>query len=145
MNARIFTLAEARSLLPVLKERISRLQQLKIDLQEEWDQLEDRLGDQTNDLALARSALKSSRVIELSNTYNSIMTQLEKLGVEVKSVEQGLVDFPYIVAGRLVYLCWQSDEPTISWWHEPEDGFAGRKLLVDVPIFSGSEEATIIH
>lgn len=56
--------------------------------------------------------------------------QLEKLGVQLKDYERGLVDFPSLRDGRLVLLCWQWGEgDRIEWWHEPEAGFAGRQPL----------------
>jgi hypothetical protein len=55
--------------------------------------------------------------------------ELRQLGVEPKSATQGLVDFPSILDGRLVYLCWKLGESEVSHWHELEAGFAGRQPL----------------
>jgi len=51
------------------------------------------------------------------------------LGAEVKDLELGLVDFPSRREGRVVYLCWQVDEPTIAYWHELDAGYQGRQPL----------------
>lgn len=55
--------------------------------------------------------------------------ELRQLGVEPKCPETGLIDFPAMVDGRLVYLCWRLGEPEVSHWHELEAGFAGRRPL----------------
>ena len=54
--------------------------------------------------------------------------ELTRLGVELKGSD-GLCDFPCLVDGREVYLCWRYGEPTISHWHELDTGFAGRQPL----------------
>ena len=47
----------------------------------------------------------------------------------VKDIEQGLVDFPALIEGREVLLCWKDGEPEVAFWHTPEGGFAGRQPL----------------
>ena len=59
-----------------------------------------------------------------------LTTELHELGVQLKDYTRGLIDFPTMREGRVVLLCWQLDEGhQIEWWHEVEDGFAGRKRL----------------
>ena len=55
--------------------------------------------------------------------------QLERLDVVVRDLERGLVDFPAVMGGREVYLCWLIDEPSVTHWHAIESGFAGRRPL----------------
>jgi hypothetical protein len=55
--------------------------------------------------------------------------QLERLDIVVRDLERGLVDFPAVIDGREVYLCWLLDEPQITHWHGVESGFAGRRPL----------------
>ena len=57
--------------------------------------------------------------------------QLERLDVVVRDIERGLIDFPAVLAGREVYLCWLLDEPSVTHWHAIEAGFAGRRPLAD--------------
>jgi hypothetical protein len=52
-------------------------------------------------------------------------------GCICKGVEQGLIDFPCMFGSEVVFLCWQLGEPAVSHWHRIEDGFAGRKPLLD--------------
>ncbi len=58
--------------------------------------------------------------------------ELRQLGVEAKSVTEGLVDFPAIAEGRMVYLCWKLGEPEVGFWHERDDGFGGRQPLASL-------------
>lgn len=55
--------------------------------------------------------------------------QLERLDIVVRDLERGLIDFPAVIDGREVYLCWLLDEPAITHWHAIEAGFAGRQPL----------------
>jgi hypothetical protein len=55
--------------------------------------------------------------------------QLERLDIVVRDLERGLVDFPAVIDGREVYLCWLLDEPQVTHWHAVESGFAGRRPL----------------
>ena len=57
--------------------------------------------------------------------------QLERLDVVVRDLERGLVDFPAVIDGSEVYLCWLLDEPQITHFHGVESGFAGRRPLPD--------------
>ena len=59
------------------------------------------------------------------------MKYFEKSGIDVKDISTGLVDFPSIREGRVVFLCWRMEEETISHWHELETGFAARQPLED--------------
>ena len=55
--------------------------------------------------------------------------QLEELDVVVRDLERGLIDFPSMIDGEEVYLCWLLDEPEVVYWHAPESGFGGRRRL----------------
>jgi hypothetical protein len=55
--------------------------------------------------------------------------ELEGLGVQVKDLDRGLVDFPALRDGEEVLLCWQVGEDAVAFWHGVEEGFAGRKPL----------------
>ena len=55
--------------------------------------------------------------------------QLEELDVVVRDLERGLIDFPSMINGEEVYLCWLLDEPEVVYWHAPQSGFGGRRPL----------------
>lgn len=56
---------------------------------------------------------------------------VSELGILVKDLDTGLVDFPALRDGHEIYLCWQLGEPHIAWWHETSTGFSGRQPLED--------------
>lgn len=59
-----------------------------------------------------------------------IASAIADRGIEIKDIGRGLIDFPSLRNGRIVYLCWQLGEPLeIEFWHEQDGGFAGRKPL----------------
>ncbi|MEX2182203.1 MAG: DUF2203 domain-containing protein [Gemmatimonadaceae bacterium] len=72
---------------------------------------------------LAREVQRAARDIQ------GFVAELTSLGVEVKSMETGLLDFPGERDGRLVYYCWQRGEPRVSHWHEIDAGIGGRQAL----------------
>jgi hypothetical protein len=57
------------------------------------------------------------------------VAELRRLGVEVKDLESGLLDFPSLREGEEVLLCWRLGEPAVAWWHRREEGFAGRRRI----------------
>jgi hypothetical protein len=57
------------------------------------------------------------------------LAELSGVGVIVRDPDAGLIDFPSEREGDPVFLCWQLGEETVSWWHGPEDGFAGRRPI----------------
>ena len=68
---------------------------------------------------------------ELQNQIEELMEELEKLGCFYKdwNFQIGLVDFPSIIDGEKVLLCWRSDEQKLLWYHSFAEGYAGRKLI----------------
>lgn len=61
------------------------------------------------------------------------LRELDRFGIQVKSLDQGLIDFPHIRKnGEEVYLCWLFGEKEITYWHSIPDGFAGRKPLSEL-------------
>jgi hypothetical protein len=58
-----------------------------------------------------------------------LLTGVQELGIVVRDIDRGLIDFPAVIDDEEVYLCWQLDEDGISWWHDLESGFGGRQPL----------------
>jgi hypothetical protein len=54
---------------------------------------------------------------------------LQQLNIVVRDVNTGLLDFPALRDGQLVYLCWQYDEPSVQFWHDTDSGFADRQRI----------------
>jgi hypothetical protein len=60
------------------------------------------------------------------------VARIDELGVTLREIETGLVDFPALVNGRQVWLCWRLGEGDVEWWHELSDGFGGRRPLIEL-------------
>ncbi|MFI5309651.1 MAG: DUF2203 domain-containing protein [Gemmatimonadales bacterium] len=68
---------------------------------------------------------------EMAEEVAALVAELEELGVECRSLETGLVDFPGELEGRPVYFCWMKGEPAVGHWHDVGAGFSGRQPLRD--------------
>lgn len=129
-TGRLFTLEEALALLPTVRQLIHEIQQGRGDLDARSREL-DRLmaltsgnGHLAADIASTRAAVQ-----EAGEKLQDLLDELDGLGVELKGLEDGLVDFPSERERRTVYLCWRLGEDTIRFWHELDGGFAGRQPL----------------
>ena len=60
---------------------------------------------------------------------HAVASELQELGLLVKDLDEGLVDFPALSGDEEVLLCWQLGEDEVAYWHTVDDGFAGRKHL----------------
>lgn len=69
------------------------------------------------------------QVAEHAHEVAEIIAELDALGVQVKDIEVGLVDFPADRGGETVLLCWKVGEEAVGYWHGLEEGYAGRKPL----------------
>ena len=119
-----YTRDEARYLLPQIRQWLTR----SADLQGEVQKVEERLDG----LMAPGSDLGG----ELVNTWVRTLVDLEEVllefqrrEIQVKDLQRGLVDFPALLDGREVFLCWEQDEEDIEFWHELEAGYAGRERL----------------
>ena len=130
--AKIFTLEEASALLPRLRELLARTAGPRTEMERALRGLRDLQwkargnGHEADDQVLGQ--LQEQRDSALAD-LNNIIGEIRGLGVEVKDLEQGLVDFPTMREGRSAYLCWKLDETEISYWHPVETGFDGRQPL----------------
>jgi hypothetical protein len=60
------------------------------------------------------------------------VARIDALGITLRDIEQGLIDFPALVGGRQVWLCWQLGESDVAFWHELETGFGSRRPLIEL-------------
>jgi len=60
------------------------------------------------------------------------VARIDELGVTLREIETGLIDFPALVTGRQVWLCWRLGEGDVEWWHELDEGFGGRRPLAEL-------------
>jgi hypothetical protein len=126
-----YTRAEAEALLPRLEGMLRELQLLRDELAEQEEQY---TALRTRVLSNGHNMQSNAQRVRMAiATLTAQITQrihaIAELGVIVKDLEAGLVDFPAMRGGREVYLCWRLGEDHIGWWHEVDSGFAGRQPL----------------
>jgi hypothetical protein len=118
--ARVFTLGEARGLVPEVLSRAAELVAVRADLVE-------------LQIALARGvpsplgALPEAKGLEAR--LSELLSWFPEQGLDVKGVAPLLVDFPATLNGETVLLCWLEGEHELGWYHKPEHGFAGRRVI----------------
>jgi len=130
-----FTIDEAQSLLPVLESLLKRA----IEGKKAAEELETALSDLARRIYIsggmkvdAASVVKQRAEMEghLKLARESI-GEIDAIGVQVKDLEAGLLDFPCRLDDQIVLLCWRMGETTIEHWHTVESGFQGRQPVDD--------------
>lgn len=131
--SKTFTLSEAQTLLPVLESLLRGAQKsaAKVsELEAEMQQLNQRIflsgGMHVDVVAAARRRGEREKALEAAK---ETLGEIDSIGVQVQSLEDGLLDFPCMAGGEVVMLCWKAGEPGISHWHGVEDDFSARKPL----------------
>jgi hypothetical protein len=70
-----------------------------------------------------------NRWIRIMADMQDVLLEFQRREIVIKDMERGLVDFPAIVSGREVFLCWEQDEEAVEFWHDLDTGFGGRERL----------------
>ncbi len=119
-----YTRDEARALLPQVRRWLQRLQHLRermAKVEHRLDQMlaggQDVGGETANDWVRCLTQIKTG------------LREFETREIQIKDLDRGLIDFPAIVGGREVFLCWEQDEEDIEYWHDLDTGYAGREKL----------------
>jgi hypothetical protein len=132
---RYFTLAEAEALLPAVERHIRQA----VHLKQEHDTAQSAHHDFQRKIAMMggmqidRSkflGIRAKRDATVSR-LNEILSEVNEMGVQVKDLDMGLIDFPSFYRGDEVLLCWRLGEDAIRYWHNLSDGFRGRKEIDD--------------
>jgi hypothetical protein len=130
---RLFTLEEANAALTRVRPLVELVVERRATLLAAQARLAEFLAKVAgNGGGLDPSAAQElvAAVQEAEHELDAVVAELSEVGVVVRDPDSGLVDFPSVRDGEPVFLCWQLGEDDVSWWHGPEEGFAGRKPLV---------------
>ena len=106
---------------PIVAELISISERIWAHQPEIWSVVEKSAGNGGNPTL--------SKMLPDFDRLDLVLHQLQDMGIEVKDLSTGLIDFPALKDGRVVYLCWKYNEGSIQFWHEIEAGFAGREPI----------------
>ena len=138
-----FTLDEAQSLLPVLESLLKRAVEAKQAaevIQEELQELSRRIflsgGMHLDPSFVGRR--KAALDVQVQRAKDAV-AEIDSIGVQVKDLDTGLLDFPASIDGEIVLLCWKMGEARIEHWHTVEAGFRGRQPIDDRFRSPGSE------
>jgi hypothetical protein len=133
MSERTFTIEEAQSLLPVLESLLrTAIAGKKVieDFDNEQQALANRIflngGTFLDVVPLARRKAERHKAEQRAK---DAVAEIDSIGVQVKDLDMGLLDFPCEVDGQTILLCWKLGEKSITHWHGTQEGFAGRKPI----------------
>lgn len=126
-----FTLDEAQSLLPVLDALLKRAIEAKRAAEELEEQMQElnRKIFLTGGMFLDVERVRRQRAAHEAHVQQAkdSLSEIDAIGVQVKDLETGLLDFPCLVEGETVLLCWKMGEERIEFWHTLDAGFRGRQ------------------
>ena len=130
-----FTLDEAQAMLPVLQGLLERAMNARRRVQsfdEQLQTLKSRIllhgGLRINIIDLIHHKSEHDKAMQ---QIKDSLAEIQAAGVQVKDLDIGLLDFPCVVNGRTILLCWKLGEKAITHWHGTDEGFAGRKPIDD--------------
>jgi hypothetical protein len=136
-NARIPEVREILEQLKSQREDLIRLRDLVLERQEAVEAGGDPSGGPSrssddddgpdDELRLIRLRMQG-----LIDQMQAAVARIDDLGITLRDIETGLIDFPALVTGRQIWLCWRLGEDDVGWWHELNDGFSGRRQLIDL-------------
>lgn len=128
-----FTLDEAQALLPVLEALLKRAIEAKRDAEEMEEKLQalSRRIVLSGGMFLDVESVRNQRAAYEAQVQQAkdSLAEIDAIGVQVKDIDTGLLDFPCKIAGETVLLCWKMGESRIGFWHSLDAGFRGRQPL----------------
>jgi hypothetical protein len=119
-----YTVHEARALLPQLRQWLAELNRLR----EDSERYATRLGGLGAEGQDTGGETVNCWIRALADMQAALM-QFQSREILIKDLSRGLVDFPAIIGGREVFLCWEADEEDIEFWHDLDAGYGGREKL----------------
>lgn len=140
--SRFFSVDDANALVPELALLVARLCDERAGLVALRDAYRDRDRARVKELIAEEPAPEADdpelrrlrlRMRGLVDQMSADAAWLDDRGIVLRDIPTGLLDFPAIVSGRQAWLCWRLGEECVGFWHETDEGFAGRRPLADLP------------
>ena len=119
-----YTRDQARALLPQIRQWLKQLSALRRKLSE-CDQRLASLTAGGNDVG----GETVNRWVRVAADVKATLAEFQRREIQIKELDRGLIDFPAILNGKEVFLCWEQDEEDIEFWHDLHSGYAGRERL----------------
>jgi len=121
-----FSLTDANKILPTVIKKFNYSKMLKNEIMK----IEQQIGsDFTSKTSMGDYIILKQKLNKRVTEFYQSMEDLESLGVVLKGLEQGLLDFPAKRFDEEIWLCWKEGETEIKFWHEKNSGFMGRKPI----------------
>ncbi|HXJ37225.1 MAG TPA: DUF2203 domain-containing protein [Candidatus Eisenbacteria bacterium] len=133
MRTRSFTVEQADACVPRLRLLLERVQRNALRLHREREAVAMGRGGDPGAIRIEDVLAERPELRRLVEELDAAVGEIEELGVELKDVDLGLVDFPAVIDGVEVYLCWQFGEDRVRFFHRRTEGFAGRRALRGLP------------
>jgi hypothetical protein len=119
-----YTREEVRALLPQIRTWLDKLEEYRFSLEKNDQRLaglmasgQDLGGDLVN------------RSVKVLGDMKDLLQEFQDRQIFIKDLRRGLIDFPSLIGGREVFLCWEKDDHDIEFWHDIDSGYAGREPL----------------
>jgi hypothetical protein len=119
-----YTRDQARALLPQIRQWLEQLSALRQKLSD-GDQRLARLMAGGNEVG----GETVNRWVRVAADVKATLAEFQRREIQIKDLDRGLIDFPAILDGKEVFLCWEQDEEDIEFWHDLHSGYAGRERL----------------
>jgi len=119
-----YTRDQARALLPQIRQWLEQLCALRQKLSD-CDQRVSRLIAGGNDVG----GETVNRWVRVAADVKATLAEFQRREIQIKDLDRGLIDFPALLDGKEVFLCWEQDEQDIEFWHDLHSGYAGRERL----------------
>ena len=123
--SRYYTPKEANETLTIVRPMVGELMQIveriRAHQPELWSVVEKSAGNGGNPTL--------SELLPDFDRLDALIHAIQDMGIEIKDLLIGLIDFVALRDGRKVYLCWKYGEESVQFWHEIESGFAGRQVI----------------
>jgi hypothetical protein len=124
VHERHFTRDEANALLPQLSALLTHLREAKDELTDE------EAHEALSEAAPANGGGDQGRQVGIAFLeVRRLLEAIAQSGIVLRDIDRGLIDFPALIDGREVYLCWELGEDDVAYWHELETGYGGREPL----------------
>jgi len=119
-----YTRDDARALLPQVRQWLKHV----TDLRAQFGKQDSRVASMLaagNDIG----GEPANKWVKLLCEIKTVLKEFKSREIQIKDLDPGLIDFPAIIGGREVFLCWEQDEEDIEYWHDLDSGYAGRERL----------------
>ena len=147
---RFYDLDEANATLPEVREILESLRDQRAELIRLRDEVVERTAETDRGADQAQAGGEGSTTADASTATDADLrvlrlrmqgvidrmqagvVRIDELGITLREIETGLIDFQALASGRQIWLCWRLGERDVAWWHELADGFSGRQELAEL-------------